>query len=118
MSAQQIRFNINSLVNNIEDEKLLDVYYEMLVSLAKIAKRQTGTIAIAEEPSVQAISFNEARSEPIKEEDTEEKVIPHDLSLIFLANQIFKGSSPIPEEGAIAFKRALLKSSTTEPILL
>ena len=127
MSAQQIKLNINTLVNSIEDESVLDACYEVLASLVKIAKKSRNPIVLKEETTVQSMPFVEEnnkisetvirKNEEKKTLDEEvEKVIPHDLSLVFLANDMFKGSGPIPVEGAIAFKKALLKSATTKPI--
>jgi hypothetical protein len=127
MSAQQIKLNINTLVNSIEDESILDACYEVLASLVKIARKSRNPIVLKEEARVQSMPFveeNNKVSETLirkKEEEKAldevvEKVIPHDLSLVFLANEIFKGTGPIPVEGAIAFKKALLKSATTKPV--
>jgi hypothetical protein len=128
MSAQQIKLNINTLVNSIEDESILDACYEVLASFVKIAKKSRNSIVIKEETMVQTMPFveenNKVSETLISKNDDEalhevvEKIIPHDLSLVFLANEMFKGSGPIPEEGAIAFKKALLKSATTKPVFI
>jgi hypothetical protein len=128
MSAQQIKLNINTLVNSIEDETILDACYEVLASLVKVAKKTRHPIVLKEETRVQSMPFVEnikVSDTLIRENEEEktldevvEKVIPHDLSLVFLANEMFKGSGPIPEEGAIAFKKALLKSATTKPVFI
>jgi hypothetical protein len=128
MSAQQIKLNINTLVNSIEDESILDACYEVLASLVKIAKKSRDSIVLKEETMGQSMPFvenNKVLDTLIREngevktlDEVAEKVIPHDLSLVFLANEMFKGSSPIPEEGAIAFKKALLKSATTKPVFI
>ena len=127
MSAQQIKLNIHTLVNSIEDESILDACYDVLSSVVKIATKQTNSNGLKQEIIPQSMPFVEGKSEiseaVVSENGTEEitdeyveKVIPHDLSLVFLANELFKGSKPIPIEGAIAFKRALLKSATTKPV--
>lgn len=127
MSAQQIKLNINTLVDNIDDESVLDACYEVLSNIVKIAKNSRNSLVLKEETKTQPVSFveeNNKVSEPliVKNEaenaldDVVEKVMPHDLSLVFLANDIFKGTGPIPAEGAIAFKKALLKSATTKPV--
>jgi hypothetical protein len=126
MSAQQIKLNINTLVNSIEDESILDACYEVLASLVKIAKKSRNTSVLKEETMVESKPFVEnnklvdtliLKNEEGKAlDEVVEKVIPHDLSLVFLANEIFKGTGPIPMEGAIAFKKALLKSATTKPV--
>jgi hypothetical protein len=129
MSAQQIKLNINTLVNSIEDESILDACYEVLASLVKIAKKSRNPIISKEDIGTQSMPFveenNKVSDTLIRRKDAEktldevvEKVIPHDLSLVFLANDIFKGSVPIPVEGAIAFKKALLKSATTKPVFI
>ena len=127
MSAQQIKLNINTLVNSIEDESILDACYEVLSSLVKIARKSKNSIVLKEETRTEAMPFleetNKVSETLIRKNEQDkafdegvEKVIPHDLSLVFLANDIFKGAGPIPVEGAIAFKKALLKSATTKPI--
>ena len=127
MSAQQIKLNINTLVNSIEDESILDACYEVLANLVKIARKPTNPIVLKEETTVQSMPFvkeNNKVSETLISKNEEEKaldevveeVIAHDLSLIFLANDLFKGTGPIPVEGAIAFKKALLKSATTKSV--
>lgn len=127
MSAQQIKLNIHTLVNSIEDESILDACYDVLSSVVKIATKQRNSNGLKQEIMPQSTLFVEEKSK-VSEVTTSkngiekaldegiEKVIPHDLSLVFLANQLFKGSEPIPIEGAIAFKKALLKSATTKPI--
>jgi hypothetical protein len=103
LSAQQIKLNIHTLVNGIEDESVLDACYEVLARLVKIAKKpQNGT-----SPKEETLSFvtenGKESTTPILAEikdnildDGIEKVIPHDLSLVLLANEMFKGSGPIP----------------------
>lgn len=127
MSAQQIKLNINTLVNNIDDESVLDACYEVLANIVKIAKKSRNSLVSKEETRTQPVPFVEENNKVLEPlirqneaektlDDVVEKVIPHDLSLVFLANDIFKGTGPIPVEGAIAFKKALLKSATTKPI--
>jgi hypothetical protein len=121
MSAQQIKLNINTLVNSIEDESILDACYEALASLVKIARKSRNPIVLKEETRTQSMHFveeNNKVSETLirKKEEKEaldevvEKVIPHDLSLVFLANALFKGTEPLPEVGEIAFEKAFKKS--------
>jgi hypothetical protein len=127
MSAQQIKLNINTLVNSIEDESILDACYEVLDRIVKIAKKSNDSLVLKKETGGQSTPFVQdnnkvsetliGENEPEKEVDeVVEKVTPHDLSLVFLANDMFKGTGPIPIEGAIAFKKALLKSATTKPV--
>ena len=44
-------------------------------------------------------------------------MLPHDLSLVFLANEIFKGSLTLPEEAILAFDDALMESALKKPTL-
>jgi hypothetical protein len=128
MSAQQIKLNINTLVNSIEDESILDACYEALASLVKIARKSRNPIVLKEETRTQSMHFveeNNKVSETLirKKEEKEaldevvEKVIPHDLSLVFLANALFKGTEPLPEVGEIAFEKAFKKSLKKESSL-
>ena len=128
MSAQQIKLNIHTLVNSIEDESILDACYEVLASVVKIATKQGHSNGLKEETIPQSTPFSEEKSEVSTvvlpkngqedafDEDIE-KVIPHDLSLVFLANELFKGSEPLPEVGEIAFEKAFRKSLKKEPSL-
>jgi hypothetical protein len=128
MSAQQIKLNINTLVNSIEDESILDACYEVLDRIVKIAKKSRNTIVLKEETGGQSMPFiqdNNKVSETLNGkneaekalDEVVEKVIPHDLSLVFLANEIFKGSEPLLEVGEIAFEKAFKKSLKTTPTL-
>jgi hypothetical protein len=127
MSAQQIKLNINTLVNSIEDESILDACYEVLDRIVKIAKKSRNTIVLKEETGGQSMPFveNDKVSDTLIPKNDEEKVsdeavekvIPHDLSLVFLANEIFKGSEPLLEVGEIAFEKAFKKSLKTTPTL-
>jgi hypothetical protein len=128
MSAQQIKLNIHTLVNSIEDESILDACYEVLASVVKIATKQRNSRVSKEEVMPQSMPFIEENNkisasviakngqEEALDEDAE-KVIPHDLSLVFLANALFKGSEPLPEVGEIAFDKAFKKSLKKEPSL-
>ena len=128
MSAQQIKLNINALVNSIEDESVLDACYNVLSSVVKIAKKQANANGFKQEILPQSMPFGEEKSAipeaVVSENETEknadeyvEKVIPHDLSLVFLANELFKGAEPLLEVGEIAFERAFKKSLKREPSL-
>lgn len=128
MSAQQIKLNINTLVNSIEDESVLDACYEVLARLVKLAKKPKNSTVLKEETKMLSMPFveeNNKVSETLidkKEQaeildDISEKAIPHDLSIVFLANEIFKGSEPLIEIGEIAFEKAFRKSLKTTPTL-
>ena len=128
MSAQQIKLNIHTLVNSIEDESILDACYDVLSSFVKIATKQKNSNGLKQEITPQSTPFVEEKSEISEvviskngqedafDEDIE-KVIPHDLSLVFLANELFKGSEPLPEVGEIAFEKAFKKSLKKESSL-
>ena len=47
-----------------------------------------------------------------------ERSLSHDLSLVLLANELFKGTEPLPEKGEIAYEIAFKKSLKTQPTLL
>lgn len=130
MSAQQIKFNITELVNDIEDEYLLDMFYRALDGMSKAYKQgisssngksrvgkraKTGQKADLRETVVTTVFEQKTTAE--EAEYIPEKVIPHDLSLVFLANELLKDSQPLPEEAIIAFNNALMKSALTIPTL-
>ncbi len=127
MEAQQIRLNINELVNGIHDEAFLSACFQAVEGIAKAYQRVAGStngIAPAKKAKPKAAPTKETPVAPLIEKTAEqpsleanEKSLPHDLSLVFLANEIFKGSEPAPPEASLAFRRALLKSATYEPTL-
>lgn len=124
MEAQQIKLNINQLVEGIHDETFLTACYEAVEGIAK-AYRRISVEGINKHQTAQTNGFAPAALEKTVETlatDTPsaegEQSLPHDLSLVLLANELFKGSEPIPPEASIAFRRALLKTSSSEPILL
>lgn len=120
MSAQQIKLNINDLVNRMEDEDKLQACYLVIDTIAKDDKKPPKSKAVksgtAKKSKVITIAKNEVKS--VSETvDVEEKNLPHDLSLVFLANDIFRGSEPLEEVGEIAFEKAFRKSLKTMPTL-
>lgn len=127
MSAQEIKLNIHELVNDIDDEDQLQAFYIIITSMAKEVKQQHKQpknkevkAKAAQKSSKKTNNLAMPLAHNKQTEDTaqwKEKVIPHDLSLVFLANEIFKGSQPLPEEGEIAFERAFKKSLKKEPTL-
>ena len=127
MEAQQIKLNINELMEDIHDEVFLKACYEAVEGIAKAYRRISGKrngirIPQTEETDkVLASPVLEIKTESLSA-DTEsvvgEQMLPHDLSLVLLSNELFKGSEPIAPEASIAFRRALLKTSSAEPILL
>ena len=128
MEAQQIKLNINELMEGIHDEAFLKACYEAVEGIAKAYRRISGKRnGIHIKPQTE--QMDEVLASPILEIKTEslsattqsvvgEQMLPHDLSLVLLSNQLFKGSEPIAPEASIAFRRALLKTSSSEPILL
>jgi len=118
MEAQQIRLNINELVNGIQDEALLNACYEAVEGIAKaywrIAEQSNGTAPEKKAPPKTAPRKNASTVAAVGQEETP---FPHDLSLVILANEIFKGSEPLPEAGEVAFERAFKKSLKTHPTL-
>lgn len=115
MSTQQIRLNINELVNSIKDEDKLKACYKFIVTIVKDDTKQTKP-AKTKAVKPQSTSTN-GIAKSNETEASKEKDMPHDLSLVFLANEIFKGSEPLPEAGEIAFEKAFKKSLKKEPTL-
>ncbi len=110
MSAQQIKLNINDLVNQIEDENKLQACFTVLVSIAndtkKEAKRKATKPRLAKK--------NKATTSQIKQVNDR---VPHDLSLVLLANDLFKGSKTLSEEENLAFDDVLKASALKIPTL-
>ncbi len=127
MSVQEIKSNIHELVNDINDEDKLQAFYIIITSMTKEVKqppKQSKKKALKAKEGQNSSKKSNDLAKPLvnkeQKEDThkwEERAIPHDLSLVFLANEIFKGSQPLPEEGEIAFERAFKKSLKKEPTL-
>ena len=118
MSAQQIKLNINDLVNRIEDEDKLQACYIVLATIANDNKKQPKPKA-AQSPIPKQKKTAPSRIkniEPIAE-SSQNNVVSHDLSLVFLANDIFKGAEPLSEVGEIAFEKAFKKSLKKESSL-
>jgi hypothetical protein len=120
MSAQQIKLNINDLVNRIEDEDKLQACYIVIATIAKDYKKQPKPKAA--KPPVRkkkkATLSDINGIEPISTiVEGKENVLTHDLSLVFLANEIFKGSESLSEVGEIAFEKAFKKSLKKIPSL-
>lgn len=114
MSAQQIKLNINDLVNRIEDEDKLQAFYDALAKIAKDYIKQPKNKAA----KLTAEKENKAASNPLMDiEENKETGLQHDLSLVFLANDIFKGTETLSEAGEIAFEKAFKKSLKKEPSL-
>lgn len=128
MEAQQIRLNINELVNGIQDEAFLNACFETLEAMTNAYLKVVGnTNGVAPNRKVKpkaASSTKEPLSSPVigktagkTARETEENSQPHDLSLVVLANEVFKGSEPAPPEASIAFRKALIKSASKQPTL-
>ena len=117
MSTQQIRLNINELVNSIKDEDKLKACYKFIITVVKDDAKQlkpskTKAVKQKSTPANGVAKSNE--TDASKEKDMD---MPHDLSLAFLANEIFKGNEPLPEAGEIAFEKAFKKSLKKQPTL-
>ena len=117
MSTQQIRLNINELVNSIKDEDKLKACYILIATIAKEDIKHVKTKAV--KPKVTPINGKTQANETDEstKDESKEKDMPHDLSLVFLANEIFKGSLALPEEAILAFDDALMESALTKPTL-
>lgn len=115
MSTQQIRLNINELVNSIKDEDKLKACY---ILIATIAKEDTKQLKQAKNKAVKPkVTPINGKSQANETDERNEKDMPHDLSLVFLANEVFKGSEPLTEAGEIAFEKAFKKSLKKQPTL-
>ena len=125
MEAQQIKFNINQLVEGIHDETFLTACYEAVQGIAK-AYRRVSVKGINKQQKEQIDVFVppilEKMTAPSFVTDTQsaegERSLSHDLSLVLWANELFKGSEPLPEKGEIAYEIAFKKSLKTQPTLL
>jgi hypothetical protein len=118
MSAQQIKLNINDLVNRIEDEDKLQACFVILTTIAKDDKKQHKPKAAKPRISKK----NKSTPNNIERDEQamithHEKVVSHDLSLVLLANDLFKGSKPLSEAGNLAFDDALKASLKKIPTL-
>jgi hypothetical protein len=138
MSVQEIKLNINDLVNRIEDEDKLQACYNAIATIAKDNKTNVRELRTPKKINLQSSRFNTTQKvkqlrspkkinttpsrindiEPIAETvKSQENVQPHDLSLAFLANDMFKDSETLSEIGEIAFEKAFKKSLKKEPSL-
>jgi hypothetical protein len=118
MSAQQIKSNINDLVNRIEDEDKLKACYLVLATVANNDKKLPLTKAAKPRIAKKNIATSSRRISVTKVAVNHQKhVQSHDLSLVLLANDLFKGSESLSEIGEIAFERAFKKSLKKEPSL-
>ncbi len=117
MGAQQIRHHINELVCDIQDEAFLNACYEAVAGISK-AYRQVAIQTNREDlQSKPARRKRDSASKPVDGVQTDvavETSSPHDLSLVVLANEVFKGSESAPPEASIAFRKALLKSASKQ----
>ena len=126
MEAQQIKLNINELMEGIHDEAFLKACYEAVEGIAKAYRRISGKRNGIPRPQTEQthevvpLSVFEIKTESLST-DTQsvmgEQILPHDLSLVLLANELFKGSEPLSEEGEMAFEMAFKKSLKTQPTL-
>ena len=120
MSAQQIKLNINDLVNSIEDEDKLKACYIVIATIAKDYESQPKPkITKPHSSKIETTSPNHINNidTSAKTVESQEPIVPHDLSLVFLANDLFKGAEPLSESGEIAFEKAFKKSLKKESSL-
>ncbi|MFN0034480.1 MAG: hypothetical protein ACKVUS_05385 [Saprospiraceae bacterium] len=115
MGAQQIRHHINELVCDIQDEAFLNACYEAVAGISKAYRqvvKQTNREDLQGKPTRRR---RKSASKPLNGAQTDvvaETSLPHDLSFVVLANEVFKGSEPAPPEASTAFRKALLKSAS------
>lgn len=126
MGAQQIKLNINELMEDIDDEASLKACYEAVEGIAKAYRRISGKRDGFEKAQAQqmpeAVLSPALETKPESLSETtqsvmEKPVLSHDLSLVMLSNELFKGSEPLSEEGEMAFEMAFKKSLKTKPTL-
>ena len=118
MSAQQIKLNINDLVSRMEDEDKLQACFVVLATIAKNDKKQHKPKAAKPRISKKNKAI-QSLTKRIEQPTVahQENVVPHDLSLVLLANELFKGNESLSEAGEIAFEKAFKKSLKKEPSL-
>ncbi len=126
MEAQQIRLNINELAAGIQDEAILIAFLEAMKGIEKayhnLSKQSNGATtkkkAQPKNGAAKEATTLAATTQTLAKAGVEaEKPLPHDLSLVLLANEVFKGSEPLPEEAILAFDDAMLESALKEPTL-
>jgi hypothetical protein len=115
MSRHQVKSNITNVVNHIEVQNEVKTCFDAPIPIVKVNKRQSTTI-IRNKSHIDKKNITTPSNTRVLTHKLKKNVESHDLSLVFLANDMFKGTGPIPIEGAIAFKKALLKSATTKPV--
>jgi hypothetical protein len=107
MEAQQIRTNINELVNGIQDEAFLSACFEAVQGISnayiRVNENTNGKDTLVKSAT--------KKTKNTKKSLDLDKSQPHDLSLVLLANEIFKGSETAPQEVSIAFRRALMRTA-------
>jgi hypothetical protein len=112
MSAHQIKSEITEIVSHIEDENEL----KACLTFVKGYRRQSMPVT-----KVIKTSTNKGKTTTPKSVrftvKLKKNVVPHDLSLVLLANDLFKGSESLSETGEIAFEKAFKKSLKKEPSL-
>ena len=112
MLVHQIKSKINDIVNHIEDENELKAcltfvkgYKRQSMAVTKIIKTPTNKEKITT-PKLVRLTVKPKKN-----------ALPHDLSLVLLANDLFKGSKPLSEAGNLAFDDALKASLKKIPTL-
>ena len=112
MLVHKIKSKITDIVSHIEDEDEL----KACLTFVKGYRRQSMlTTKIIKTPT-----NKEKTTTPKSVRFTvrlKKNVVPHDLSLVLLANDLFKGTESLSEAGEIAFEKAFKKSLKKEPSL-
>ena len=112
-------------MNGIQDEAFLKACYQTLEAMTKAYRQvagKTNGVAPAKNRKPKTAPAKETLATTAVEKsgervDVEEKSVPHDLSFVFLANELLKDSLPLPQEAIEAFNDALLESAISEPTL-
>lgn len=117
MSAQQIKLTINDLMNGIEDEDKLQACYLVLTTIANNDKQPKSKAVKPRIPKKNKATPSRTEGDEQATISHQDNVQPHDLSLVLLSNDLFKGSESLSEAGEIAFEKAFKKSLKKEPSL-
>ena len=134
MEAKQIKQEITRLVEDIDNEDFLQACFDAVEGIAKAYHRMADAVPTgASEPEMAGIRRWRSKTASVEfteddarhfrldevqlEEIGEEQIKPYDLSFVLMANEVMKGSEPLPGEAAQAFGDALLASALKEPTL-
>jgi hypothetical protein len=116
MSIPQVISNFTNVVNHIEDQNELKTYFDAPTIVAKGNKRQSTTIIRTNKPQIDNKNIATPSTVRVKRK-LKKTTESHDLSIVFLANDLFRNSKPLPEAAILAFDDVLKASALTIPTL-